>query len=145
MKNSQELSEEECMSLLARSMIGRLAVVVDNYPVIFPVNYAMDCNMITFRTDPGTKFDAAQYGNVSFQVDQMEALGRSAWSVLVRGTVTVPDTTDPDVVQHLQQLGIVPLAPGDKPLWVQVVPHRITGRRVIADELGFWFDPRGYL
>jgi hypothetical protein len=139
------LAEDECLSLLARSTIGRLGVVVDSYPVIFTVNYAMDGNLVTFRTNPGTKFEATQYGNVSFQVDQMEALGRSAWSVLVLGTVTVPDATDPGVARRLQQLGVTPLDPGDKPLWIQVVPHRITGRRVVADDIGFALDPRGYL
>jgi nitroimidazol reductase NimA-like FMN-containing flavoprotein (pyridoxamine 5'-phosphate oxidase superfamily) len=145
MSNPQTLTEQECLSLLARFTLGRLGVVAEGYPVIFPVNYALDGKLITFRTSPGTKFDAARYGHVSFQVDQMEFPGRSAWSVLVLGTATVPDTDDPAVVQRLQQLGITPLDPGDKPLWVQVVPHRITGRRITAEDVGYAPDPRGYL
>lgn len=37
--NSLEvLSEEECLGLLASNEVGRLAVVVDGQPLIFPVN-----------------------------------------------------------------------------------------------------------
>lgn len=145
MSNPGILTEDECLDLLAHSTIGRLGVVIDGYPVIFPVNYALDGNLVTFRTGPGTKLDAARYGKVSFQVDQMVALGRSAWSVLVFGEVTVPDTGDPDTLRRLKDLSITPLDPGDKPLWVQVVPYRITGRRVVSDDIGFELDPRGYL
>jgi nitroimidazol reductase NimA-like FMN-containing flavoprotein (pyridoxamine 5'-phosphate oxidase superfamily) len=31
-----------CLDLLGRSTIGRLGVVLDGYPAIFPVNYALD-------------------------------------------------------------------------------------------------------
>lgn len=145
MTDSEILTEDECLSLLARSNIGRLGVVLGGYPAIFPVNYALDGKLVTFRTGPGVKSEAAQYGKVSFQVDQMVMVGRSAWSVLVLGTASIPDITDPDTLQRLQALGITPLESGDKPLWVQVVPHRITGRRVSAEYLGLGLDPRGYL
>lgn len=145
MSESGVLTEDECLSLLRAATIGRFGVVVDGYPMIFPVNYALDGNRITFRTGTGTKFDAAQSARVSFQVDQMVTLGRSAWSVLVLGTATVPDAGDPDTLRRLRELDITPLEGGDKPLWVQIVPHRITGRHVIADEVGYPLDPRGYL
>lgn len=141
----ETLTPEECLRLLARSTIGRLGVMVGRYPLIFPVNYALDDNLVTFRTSPGTKFDASQYANVSFQADQIESSGDAAWSVLVLGTVSVPDIDDPDEVARLERLGITPIAPGDKPLWVQVLPEHITGRRVGADGIRFAFDPRGYL
>lgn len=139
------LSQDECLDLLGRSTIGRLGVVLDGYPAIFPVNYALDGRLVTFRTNPGTKLEAARYGNVSFQVDQMITVGRSAWSVLVLGEVSVPDADDPTTAQRLADLGIRPLDPSDKPVWVQVVPHRMSGRRVQTEDIGFVFDPRGYL
>lgn len=143
--STEILTEDECLSLLTRSTIGRLGVVVDGYPVIHPVNYALDGDRITFRTGPGTKFDAARYGKASFQVDQMELPGHSAWSVLVLGEAVVADVTDPETARRLRDLGITSMEPGDKPLWVQLVPHRITGRRVIAEYAGLDLDPRAYL
>lgn len=134
MSNSEILAEDECLRLLEHSKIGRLGVVVDGYPLIFPVNYALDEGVVTFRTEPGTKFEAAQHGKVSFEVDQMTQPGRSAWSVLMLGAASVPATRDPSRLQRLQELDITPLDPAEKPLWVQVIPHRITGRRVTAEE-----------
>lgn len=139
------LTEEECLELLGSCAVGRLGVLVDGYPAIFPVNYAMDGRLVTFRTGAGAKFDAAGHGRVSFQADQMVMVGRSAWSVLVFGAASVPDPEDPATALRLDGLGIRPLDPGDKPLWVQIVPHRITGRRVQTWELASEFDLRGYL
>jgi nitroimidazol reductase NimA-like FMN-containing flavoprotein (pyridoxamine 5'-phosphate oxidase superfamily) len=139
------LSQDECLGLLAHATIGRIGVVIDGYPVILPVNYALDGDLVTIRTAPGGKFDAAQHGKVSFQADQIMAPGRSAWSVLVLGVAAVPDTDDPATVERLHKLQIAPLDPGDKPLWLQIVPERVTGRRVSADESGLMFDVRGYL
>ncbi|MHA6794260.1 pyridoxamine 5'-phosphate oxidase family protein [Pseudonocardia bannensis] len=145
MGSFEALSRDECLRLLARSATGRLGVVVGHYPLIFPVTYALDGDLVTIRSGPGTKFTASQYANVSFQVDQTEPSGHAAWSVLVLGAASIPDISDPAEVQRLEQLGIRPVAPGDKPLWIQVVPEHITGRRVVADESGGAFDPRGYL
>ena len=65
--------------------------MIDRYPHIFPVTYALDGSLVTFRTGPGTKFAASQHHTVCFQADQIEAAGRAAWSVLVLGAVQVPD------------------------------------------------------
>lgn len=139
------LTEDECLALLAGSTVGRLGVVLDGYPAIFPVNYALDGTLITFRTNPGAKLDAARHGAVSFQVDQLVMAGRAAWSVLLLGEASTPDTEDPATERRLLDLGIRPLDPSAKPHWVQIVPHRITGRRVNAEYLGLELDPRGYL
>ncbi len=36
----ETISEEECHDLLVRHDLGRVAVVADGQPLIFPVNYA---------------------------------------------------------------------------------------------------------
>ena len=51
----EELSEPECLELLAQQTLGRVAIVVDGRPQIFPVNYAMYGDVIVLRTAPGTK------------------------------------------------------------------------------------------
>jgi uncharacterized protein len=140
----QTLTDSECRNLLAQSTFGRLGVLVDGYPLIFPVNYALDGETIAFRTATGTKFEAARQHNVSFEVDQLEPGRRAAWSVLVLGTASVLDADD-DVVHRLEGLAVTPFAPGEKPLWIRIVAARMSGRRIVTDDIGFALDPRGYL
>ena len=49
-----ELEAEECYRLLAGHEIGRLGVFAEHYPLIFPVNYALDQHAVVVRTHPGT-------------------------------------------------------------------------------------------
>ncbi len=63
------ISADECYLLLATQQIGRLGVNADHYPLIFPVNYALDeAGVIVIRTNVGTKLAAADHANVSFEV-----------------------------------------------------------------------------
>ena len=54
-----ELTKGECFGLLARQQVGRVAVVGDRGPVVFPVDFVLDRHMVVFRTEEGTKLDAA--------------------------------------------------------------------------------------
>ena len=90
----QELSKSECFALLAREHLGRVAVVDDRGPVVFPVNFVLDRHMVVFRTDEGTKLDAACRGSrVAFEVDGTDTAAHTGWSVLVRGEAI--EVTDP--------------------------------------------------
>jgi nitroimidazol reductase NimA-like FMN-containing flavoprotein (pyridoxamine 5'-phosphate oxidase superfamily) len=51
----QELTRSECFELLARERLGRVAVIDDLGPVVFPVNFVLDRHMVVLRTDEGTK------------------------------------------------------------------------------------------
>ena len=51
----ESLSETECLRRLTSHDFGRLAIIVDGRPVIFPVNYAVCNRVIAIRTAPGTK------------------------------------------------------------------------------------------
>lgn len=55
----EELSTQDCYRLLASQQIGRLGVMGEHYPLIFPVNYALDDGVVVFRTNPGLKLTAA--------------------------------------------------------------------------------------
>jgi hypothetical protein len=82
----QELTKSECFELLARERLGRVAVVDDRGPVVFPVNFVLDRHMVVFRTGEGTKLDAACRGRrVAFEIDGTDAAAHTGWSVLVRG------------------------------------------------------------
>jgi nitroimidazol reductase NimA-like FMN-containing flavoprotein (pyridoxamine 5'-phosphate oxidase superfamily) len=75
---------DECYRLLGTHEIGRFGVNAQHFPMIVPVNYAMDGTTIVIRTQPGTKLAAAEYANVAFEVDEVDRRTRSGWSVLVR-------------------------------------------------------------
>lgn len=139
------LDEDECLELLATSDLGRFAVIVDQYPLVFPVNYVLDGNVITFRTAPGVKFDASLNSKVTFEVDHVEPERQAAWSVLVVGSVDRLGMIDAER-ERVRLLDVRPLAAGDKPIWVRIVPDRITGRRLsAANDEPFTFDLHGYL
>jgi hypothetical protein len=63
------LDWDECLALLGQCSLGRLAVVIDDQPLIFPVNFALDATAIVFRNDPGTKVYGARNKKVAFECD----------------------------------------------------------------------------
>jgi nitroimidazol reductase NimA-like FMN-containing flavoprotein (pyridoxamine 5'-phosphate oxidase superfamily) len=128
---TEVLDRSECERLLASQQVGRLAVVVDRYPMVFPVNFAVDNGTIVFRAGRGSKLTAAQHQNVGFQVDEVDVPARTAWSVLVTGMAeTVGDEHDATLVARSRALAIDPLEPGSKDHWVRIIPASMSGRRI---------------
>ena len=127
----QELSKSECFGLLAREHLGRVAVVDDRGPMVFPVNFVLDRHMVVLRTDEGTKLDAAIRGSrVAFEIDGTDAATRTGWSVVVRGEAV--EVTGPEELERLRKLPLHPWAPGAKALYVRFLPAALTGRRICA-------------
>ena len=125
----EEISEDECLQLLDRHKLGRLAIVVAGQPLIFPVNYALSQRVVTFRTAAGTKLANAPGTNVAFEIDEYDASTRVGWSVLVQG-MAVDATTALDDVSWIARGGTPhPLAPGEKIHRLAIKPTSITGRR----------------
>ena len=82
----EQLSDEECWRLLADAPVGRVGLIVDDAPEIYPVNHLVDNGTIVFRSDPGTKLAGlARHPEVCFQVDGFDPQQRIGWSVLVKG------------------------------------------------------------
>ncbi|HTK15167.1 MAG TPA: pyridoxamine 5'-phosphate oxidase family protein [Acidimicrobiia bacterium] len=76
------IDRAECDILLRGRTLGRVGVKIADELVILPVYYAVVDDDIVFRTDPGTKLDAAVQGaRVAFEVDGTAP----GWSVLVTG------------------------------------------------------------
>jgi nitroimidazol reductase NimA-like FMN-containing flavoprotein (pyridoxamine 5'-phosphate oxidase superfamily) len=127
----QELTRSECFELLSHEYLGRVAVVGDQGPVIFPINFVLDRRMVVFRTDEGTKLDAAaRGGRVAFEVDGADATSRTGWSVVVRGEAA--EVTDPVELARLRKLRLSVWAPGSKSRYVRILPAKLTGRRISA-------------
>jgi hypothetical protein len=133
-----ELTVEECQALLESSRIGRLGLVDADGPLILPVNYCMDGQSIVFRTHAGTKLDATSNGaRVAFEVDGIDSAERTGWSILIRGSAaTVTETED---LSRLEQLPLIPWAPGEKPHYVRI-SGILSGRRIaLADLPSQWW------
>jgi uncharacterized protein len=129
----QELTKSECFELLAREHLGRVAVVDDLGPVVFPVNFIFDRHMVVLRTDEGTKLDAAVRGSrVAFEIDGADPAARTGWSVVVRGEAV--EVTDPAELARLRRLPLHPWAPGAKAHYVRILPAALTGRRIGAPQ-----------
>jgi uncharacterized protein len=125
----QELTDGDCRKLLGERRLGRLAFVDADGPVILPVNYALDEGSVVFRTDPGSKLDAAAAAaTVAFEVDAADERDRTGWSVVVRGRVG--EVSDPAELERLRALPLYPWAPGAKARYVRIRPSSVTGRRI---------------
>ena len=140
------LDVDECYELLKSQQIGRLGVNAEHYPLIFPVNYGIDRGVIVIRTDEGTKLAAADHANVTFEVDAIDGRTRSGWSVLVRGLAeAVTAEFGASLIKSTHAAGVEPWAPGERGRWLRLIPHAISGRRIVPGELPPAFESAGYL
>jgi uncharacterized protein len=142
----EEIPADECYRLLATQEIGRLAVNAEHHPLVFPVNFALDGTTIVIRTRAGTKLAAAEHANVSFEVDEIDRRTRSGWSVLVRG---LAEEVGPEhravLVERTHATGVEPWAPGEHGNWLRIIPHEVSGRRIVPGQLPWGVDDRAYL
>ncbi len=128
-RHTEELTIEECLAQLKTHQFGRIAVKGPEGMAIFPVNYFFSNGHIAIRTDPGTKLSAAVQSQVAFEIDEVDELTRTGWSVLVKGTAyEVTDSVDEES-RAIRDLPVDPWA-GDKSRWLRIEPEAITGRTV---------------
>ena len=125
----EHLGVEECWHRLEAAPVGRLGVIVDSAPEIYPVNHAVDDGTIVFRVDPGRMLAGlGRTPAVSFEVDGIDAGKASGWSVLVKGRAVELD--DEDELRRADELVLHPWSVGPKSHWVRITPVEVTGRRV---------------
>jgi hypothetical protein len=129
----EELSADECLQLLDQHHLGRIAVVVDGQPLIFPVNYGMAHRIVTIRTARGTKLSWAPGSSVAFEIDDYASATRVGWSVLVQGVAIDATLALDDVSWRSREASPRPLAPGVKVHRLAISPTTITGRRFKLD------------
>lgn len=125
------LERRECLRLLAGEVVGRVGVVEAGSPLVLPVNFGLDGDVIVFRTGPGTKLSEARGHAACFEVDDFDRETRSGWSVVVRGRIEEITEHNPALLARLADLA-EPWLEGDRSHVVRIVPSSITGRRVPA-------------
>lgn len=129
----QTMDEGECWARLGNHVVGRLVVTVGHQPDIFPVNYRLDDDEIVVRTAEGTKLAAALLGGrVAFEIDDIDELTHSGWSVVVHGTAR--ESKSVDDVMHDDEIDTDPWATGPKRRVIRITPDQITGRRIEAPD-----------
>lgn len=125
----EHLPEDECWSLLASTPVGRVAVLVDGRPEIYPVNMAVEDRTIVFRTDPGSKLRALDtHPEMCLEADGLDAEASSGWSVVLKGSAN--RITDADELARAEALPLRLWSIGDKAHWIRVRPDEVTGRRL---------------
>jgi uncharacterized protein len=127
-----ELNESACWALLRTVEVGRLAIVVNRRPEIFPINFVVDHATVVFRTAEGTKLDWSAGRDVAFEVDGYEPDSGEAWSVVVKGLAR--EIKQMYEALEALELPLFPWHASSKPHIVRIEPDSISGRRFrVAD------------
>ncbi|MGZ4590113.1 MAG: helix-turn-helix domain-containing protein [Actinomycetes bacterium] len=134
------LEREECMRLLRRSTLGRVAFQAQSRPMVLPVNFIVVRDALIVRTSESATLATSAPDSVAFEVDDVHPLDGSrheAWSVVVQGTMRRVTGAELDRLEVLPLLE--PWAPGLRRAYLSIEPERVTGRRfligpVVLDE-----------
>jgi nitroimidazol reductase NimA-like FMN-containing flavoprotein (pyridoxamine 5'-phosphate oxidase superfamily) len=142
--NLTELDRQACLRLLAEGSVGRIAVVLDDGPVILPVNYRLvetaSGPLLALRTRPGGIIDQAPT-TVAFEIDSIDPAHECGWSVLVRGELIHAEHTS-----HAFQDRYDPESwLTDRDSWLLIDPFAITGRELPASDPVWPVRPGEYL
>lgn len=123
------LYRDECLDLLRRKTFGRVGVTVGALPAVLPVNYRLVDDTTVFRIGHGTKLDAAtNRAIVAFEVDDIDPLNHTGWSVMVTGEAQ--RVTDPALLSQLENGGVPHWAHTEVDATVAIPTTMVTGRRV---------------
>jgi uncharacterized protein len=132
-----KLTFDDCWELLANDIVGRLALVVDGHPEIFPVNYVLQRRSIVFRSAGGSKLWGAQGERpAALEIDGYDPATEEAWSVVARGdTELIGDQAEKDDADALH---LEPWQPGPKDFYIRLTPKALTGRRFKVIKPDVW-------
>lgn len=137
---TEVLNVHDCWKYLRSASVGRVALVRDGEPEIFPVNYVPENGTVIFRTGSGTKLDAVlRGGSIALEADGLNTYGTIAWSVIVKGTAAVVDS--PEDFQEAADAGLSPWESGSKDHLVRVTPAEVSGRRFVITSPAHWWPP----
>jgi nitroimidazol reductase NimA-like FMN-containing flavoprotein (pyridoxamine 5'-phosphate oxidase superfamily) len=123
------LPADECWQLVGQQEIGRVAVLVDGVPEIYPVNHVVSDGAVIFRTDRGSKLRGLLRSPiVCFEVDGISPAAHIGWSVMVKGRAV--ELTAADDVARAAALPLTYWGRGEKTHWIKIEPEDVTGRRI---------------
>jgi nitroimidazol reductase NimA-like FMN-containing flavoprotein (pyridoxamine 5'-phosphate oxidase superfamily) len=125
----QTLTPAECYDLLSPGGLGRIVFCAVDGPVALPVNFAMVGRTVVLRTGVDTQLAAHLDCKAGFEADHLDETLRQGWSVMVSGRAV--RVKKEEQVRHLElEAQLQPWADGARDVYVQIIPHRISGRRI---------------
>jgi nitroimidazol reductase NimA-like FMN-containing flavoprotein (pyridoxamine 5'-phosphate oxidase superfamily) len=71
---------------------GRIAILIDGWPEVFPVNYVAEDGAVAFRRAAGAKLEHGPDSRACFEVDGWDDATGTGWSVMAQGILR--DITD---------------------------------------------------
>ena len=100
-----------------------------NGPVVLPVNFGMAGHAVVLRTGADTELAARLDCRVAFEVDRLDEAMSQGWSVLLVGHAT--EVRKEEQIRRLEaRTHVQPWAGGARDVYVQIHPHRVSGRRI---------------
>lgn len=126
------LGREDCMRLLRRADMGRVAFRAGERLMVLPVNCVVVRDAVVLRSSESSSLTRSGECPVTFEIDGVALLGgtsREAWSVVVQGVLRRV------VGAELERLAVLPLvepwAPGMHPAYLRIEPEVVSGRRFV--------------
>lgn len=122
----EAIPAEDCWELLRTHGMGRIAWANSEGITILPVNHTVVEGGIIVRTTPtGLLGELAHDVTVAFQIDEVDAETRIAWSVLARGRAK--ELTEAERVDQAASIP-EPWAGGERHLLLRINVEQISGR-----------------
>ncbi len=129
----KSLTPEECLTLLRGGTAGGIALVLDDGPVIIPVNFRLvephSGPLIVLRTRPEGIVEESRPA-VAFETDGVDLVRHRGWSVLVRGDLV---HACPNSAAFRGAYDPEPWLSG-RDSWLLIDPWAISGREIGDDE-----------
>jgi uncharacterized protein len=131
-KSFTAISPSRCTELLSTQSVGRVAWHGSDGLQILPVSYVYYDGSIVFRTSPNSVLsDLSSSTDVVFEIDEIDQRNHGGWSVVASGRAEAVDEPR-EAERLLTDAGVVPWAPGDRNVLIQITPQKVTGRTVAA-------------
>jgi nitroimidazol reductase NimA-like FMN-containing flavoprotein (pyridoxamine 5'-phosphate oxidase superfamily) len=126
-RSLRDLTVQDCWSLLRATPVGRVVFTDHALPAALPVNYVVSGTSIIFRTSAESRLAHATDDQVvGFEVDHVDAVTWSGWSVLAVG-VAQPMVAGSEMLRATK-LGLATWAGDGRDLFVKITPAQVTGR-----------------
>jgi nitroimidazol reductase NimA-like FMN-containing flavoprotein (pyridoxamine 5'-phosphate oxidase superfamily) len=122
-----DVTRDECLHLLGACGLGRVVFTASAMPAVQPVSYVRHGDEVVFRVADGSALSTAtHYAVVGFQVDDIDPVTNTGWSVLGVGrayAITDGDRRSVPATATATHTVAVPL-------------QQLTGQRVRLDHAG---------
>jgi nitroimidazol reductase NimA-like FMN-containing flavoprotein (pyridoxamine 5'-phosphate oxidase superfamily) len=123
------LTLAEALHLLGTQEVGRLVYTRRALPAVTPVNFALRDGAIWIWTaSASSMWQAVRGAVVAFEVDELDCVACSGWSVVVLGVAEL--VRDPGLIENALVDGPEPWVTGRKEHLLRIPLTQVSGRRL---------------